>query len=123
MGKIEVSHFLVYMLTCLVDGAQKAYIGMTGVLVGQSDDAALLVRRRFHISCQKTWLKGMNVSTLQLRKLFFNLSEAVRYCYLLCCFKCFKKSARVGLLSFLLFRMLEKARKYETSAILDISNS
>ena len=44
---------------------------MTGVLVGQSDDAALLLRRQFHISCQKTWL-----STLQLRKLLSNLSEA-----------------------------------------------
>lgn len=75
-GKIHVSHFLVYMLTCLVDGMRKTYIGMTGVLVGQSDDAALLVRRRFHVSCQKTWLQGMSVSTLRLRKLLSNLSEA-----------------------------------------------
>jgi hypothetical protein len=76
MGEIRVSHFLVYMLTCMVDGVRKTYIGMTGVLEGQSDDAALLVRRRFHVSCQKTWLQGMSVSTLRLRRLLSNLSEA-----------------------------------------------
>lgn len=54
MDKIQVSHFLVYVLTCLVDGVRRTYIGMTGVLKGQSDDAALLVRRRFHIGMRKS---------------------------------------------------------------------
>ena len=76
MDKIQVSHFLVYVLTCLVDGVRRTYIGMTGVLKGQSDDAALLVRRRFHIGMRKSWLAGMSVSTLKLSKVLSNLSEA-----------------------------------------------
>ena len=71
---MRVGHYLLYLASCMQDGMPKKYAGITGVLEGQSDDAAKLVRRSFHIKWQKAWLKGMDASTMSVQTIKTQLS-------------------------------------------------
>lgn len=51
--------YLVYRLECTAkDGTVVVYFGITGVLLGQTEHAALMVRRRFHELYPKSCLGG-----------------------------------------------------------------
>ena len=60
-------------------GEDKEYIGITGVLPGQSDEAAKRVRRQFHLKFQKAWISGMEPSSVHLRTALtdLNLQDAL----------------------------------------------
>ena len=66
---MRVDHVLLYLASCMHNAKLERYVGITGVLEDQSDDAAKLVRRSFHIKWQKAWLKGMDESTLSLQSM------------------------------------------------------
>jgi hypothetical protein len=46
---LKVTHYIVYKLTCLLDGRQVEYYGSSGVLKGQSDKACSMQRKSWHI--------------------------------------------------------------------------
>jgi hypothetical protein len=48
MPRLRVDHYLLYELTFKRDGRERLYVGITGVLEGQTDAAALLARRKNH---------------------------------------------------------------------------
>lgn len=65
-GSMAARHYLVYLLSCLQGDSSKQYVGMTAVLRGQSDDAAKRVRKQFHLSDQRRWLKGMAPGSVRM---------------------------------------------------------
>ena len=62
----RVDHYLLYVLSCCVNGQDKEYIGITGVLPGQTDEVVKLVRRAWHLICQKKWIEGMDPASVHL---------------------------------------------------------
>ena len=61
-----VLSYVVYQLSFLRDGIMLLYIGIAGVYSNQTVKAALAVRKAWHISMPKFWLKGMDPSSLSI---------------------------------------------------------
>lgn len=62
-----VQHFLVYVLLFHRNGQEFQYVGITGVLQGQTDRKAIEVRKSFHVESPKAWVRGAEHGGLSMR--------------------------------------------------------
>lgn len=69
-----VQHFLLYLLTGVVNGSTHSYYGITGVLRNQTDNAAASVRRKWHSLSPVKWLEGYVPGTLCIKVIKTGLS-------------------------------------------------
>jgi hypothetical protein len=70
MPFMAVDHYLLYLLcSCAKYGIAKEYVGITGVLRGQSDEEAKRFRKRWHVAKPKLWLKGKDLAGGQMETL------------------------------------------------------
>ena len=75
----KVHHHLVYALDVEKDGEAWMYIGVTGVLDGQTDRQAIEARKRYHISHPVHCLKGFDPKSASIRVMKSGLTELTAY--------------------------------------------